>query len=121
MHATYTNGSQSRGGSRVSLEKNTRSMQLKIDYLRRRLRREQRGGTPLSFGPSSDDDSDNSYRPRSKTPPSESFSCDEDHYYRWRSKSPSHRGLGNDSMSRALYQISKSPFTSRIEGGKIPW
>ena len=115
VHITHTNGSQSQGGSHVSLEKNTRSMQLKIDCLRRRLRRKQRGGTPLSFGPSSDDDSDNSYQPRSKTPPSESFSCDEDRHYRRRRESPPHKGLGNDAMGRALNQISKSPFTLRIE------
>ena len=40
--------------------------------------------------------------------------------YEWRSKSLSHKGLGNDVMSRALNQISKSSFTRRIEGGKLP-
>ena len=54
-------------------------------------------------------------------PLSESYSCDEDRYYRWRSKSPPHRGLSNDAMSKALRQISKSPFMHRIEGGKLPW
>ena len=34
-------------------------------------------------------------------------------------KSPSRNGLGNDAMSRVLNQISKSPFTCRIEGGKL--
>ena len=52
--------------------------------------------------------------------PCESFSCDEDCHYRQRSKSPSRRGLGNDAMNRALHQISKSSFTQRIEGGKLP-
>ena len=32
-----------------------------------------------------------------------------------------HKGLGNDAMSRALNQISKSLFTRRIERGKLPW
>ena len=36
-----------------------------------------------------------------------------------RNKSPSRKGLGNDAMSRVLNQISKSPFTCRIEGGKL--
>ena len=54
-------------------------------------------------------------------PLSESYSYDEDRCYRWRSKSPPHRGLSNDAMSKALRQISKSPFTHRIEGGKLPW
>ena len=28
--------------------------------------------------------------------------------------------LGNDAMSKALNQISRSPFTRKIEGGKLP-
>ena len=95
-------------------------MQLEIDRLRRRQRCERRRRTPSDSDPSSDDDGDGSYKPRSRTPPSESFSYDEDHYYKRRSKSPSHEGLGNDTMSRALNQISKSLFTCRVEGGKLP-
>ena len=66
----------SRGGSHLSHEENTRSMQLEINRLRRRLHREQRRETPSSSNPSSEDDNDNSYCPKSKTPPRESFSCD---------------------------------------------
>ncbi|XP_065629003.1 uncharacterized protein LOC136067293 [Quercus suber] len=33
---------------------------------------------------------------------------------------PSHGGVGNDAMSKALNQISRSPFTCRIEGAKLP-
>ena len=90
-------------------------MQLKIDLLRRRLCQERRRGTSSSSSPSFDNDSDNSYRPRSRTPPSESFLCDEDHLYRQRRESSPYKGLGNDAMGRALNQISKSPFTYRIE------
>ena len=118
VHTTYTSRSQSRGGSHVSHEENTRSMQLEIDCLRRRLRSERRRGTPSSSSPSSDDDSDNSYCSRSRIPPNESFSCDQDHHYKQRRKS--HRGLGNDAIGRALNQIFKSPFTRRIESGKLP-
>ena len=74
----------------------------------------------MDSDPSSEDAKDGSYRPRSRTPPSESFSCDEDHHYERRSKRLPHKGLGNDAISRALDQISKSPFTCRIEGGKLP-
>ena len=84
---------------------------MEIDHLRRKLCRRQRRGATSSSKPSSDDDRDNSYRPRSKTPPSESFSCDEDRHYKRRSKSPSRKGLGNDAMSKALNQIYRSPFT----------
>ena len=104
----------------TSHEKNTRSMQLEIDRLRRRLHRERRKGTPSSSGPSSDDDSDNSYCPRSRTPSNESFSCDQDHHYRRRRESLPRQGLGNDTMGKALNQISKSPFTRRNESGKLP-
>ena len=87
MHATHTSRSQSRGGSYISHEENTKSMQLEIDRLRRRLRYEQQRRTPSDSGPSFDDDGDNSYRPRSRTPPSESFLYDEDRHYKQRSKS----------------------------------
>ena len=115
VYTTHTSGSQSQSGSRVSHKENTRSMQLKIDLLRRRLCQERRRGTSSSSSPSFDNDSDNSYRPRSRTPPSESFLCDEDHLYRQRRESSPYKGLGNDAMGRALNQISKSPFTCRIE------
>ena len=96
-------------------------MQLEIDHLRRRLRHEQRKGTPSSSNPCFDDDNDNSYRPRSRTPPSDSFLCNQDRHYRRGKESPSRQGLGNNAMGRALTQISKSPFTRRIESGKLPW
>ena len=48
-------------------------MKLEIDRLHRRLRHERRRRTPLDSDPSSDDDGDGSYRPRSRTPLSESF------------------------------------------------
>ena len=35
-------------------------------------------------------------------------------------KSLPHKGLGNDAMSKALNQISKPPFTHKIEGAKLP-
>ena len=94
-------------------------MQLEIDRLRRRLRHDRRRRTPSVSDPSSNDERDDNYRPWSRTPPSESFSCDEDHIYKSKNRSPSRKGLGNDAMNRALNQISKSPFTRRIEGGKL--
>ena len=77
-------------------------MQLEINRLRRRLCRERRIRTPSDSDPSSDDDRDGSYRPKSRTPPSDFFSYDRDRHYKQRSKSPSCKGLGNDAMSRAL-------------------
>ena len=48
------------------------------------------------------------------------FSHDEEHYWRRKHKSPSPRGLRNDAMSRALDQLSNSPFTHHIEGAILP-
>ena len=110
VNTTHTSRSHSRSGSLVSHGENTKNMQLEIDHLRRKLRRKQRRGTPSNSESHSDDD-DNSYKPRLRIPPSDSFSCDEDRHYRRKSRSPSRRGLGNDAMSRALCQISKSSFT----------
>ena len=95
-------------------------MQLEIDRLHRRLCHERQRRTPSDFDPSSDDDRDGSYRPRSRTSLSESFSYDKDRHYKQRSKSPSRKGTGNDAISRALNQISKSSFTCKIERGKLP-
>ena len=64
---------------------------------------------------------DGSYRRRSRTPPSESFSYDEDYHHRCRNKNSSSKDLRNDAMSRVLYQISRSPFTRKIEGGRLYW
>ena len=82
MHTTHTSRSQSRGGSHISHEYNTRSMQLEIDYVCRRLHRERLRRTPSDSNPSSDDDRDGSYKPRSRTPPSESFLYDEDYHHK---------------------------------------
>ena len=118
VHTTHISRSHSRIGSHVSYGENTRNMQLEINHLWRKLCHKQRRGTPSSSESHSDDD-DGSYRLRTRTPSSESFSCDEDWHHRRRSRSPSYRGLGNDAIGRALCQISKSPFTRRIEGGKL--
>ena len=94
-------------------------MQLEIDHLKRKLCRDRRRRTPTNSNVSSGDEGDGSYKPRSRTPPSESFSCDEDYHHERSNKSPSRKGLGNDAMSKALNQISRSPFTRKIEGGKL--
>ena len=96
-------------------------MQLEIDHLKRRLCHERRRRTPSNFDFSSYNEKDGSYRLRSRTPPSESFSYDKDYHHERRNKNSSSKGLGNDAMSRALNQISISPFTRRIEEGRLPW
>ena len=120
MHTTHTSRSHSRGGSHVFDEENARAMQLEIDHLKRRLCHEQRRRTPSNSKVSFSDERDASYRPKSRTPPSESFSCDEDYHHECRYKSPPRKGLGNDAISRVLNQISRSPFMHRIKWAKLP-
>ena len=115
-----TSRSKSRGGSHISHEATTKSLQLEIDRLKRKLHQERCRGTPSSSDHSSDGNNDSSYRHRSRTPQSESFSYDEEHRGRQGRKSPSRKGLGNDAISRALNQISKLPFTRKVEEGRLP-
>ena len=95
-------------------------MQLEIDRLKRKLRHKWQKRTPSNSDSSIDDEEDRSYRCRSRTPPSKSFSYDEDVHHEHRNRNSSSKGSGNDAMSRVLNQISKSPFTRRIEGGRLP-
>ena len=75
---------------------------------------------PSSSDISSNDDKDGNYRQRSRTPPNETFSYEDEHHHRRKHKGPSGKGLGNDVMSKALDQISKSPFTRKTEGSRLP-
>ena len=121
VHTTHTSKSHSRIGSQVSQRQtSTKATQWEIDSLKKQLRHAQRKRTPSSSNVSSNDEEDASYRQRSRTPPSESFSYDEEHHHRRRYKSPPHKGMGNDVMSKALSQISKSPFIYKIKGTRLP-
>ena len=120
VHIAHTSKSQSWGKSHISYAKNDKDMQREIDELKKELRHAwQRCSSPNSE-PSSEETDGASYRRRSRTPPSESFSYDEEYHHRRRYKSPPRKGLGNDAMNKALSQISKSPFTRNIEGTSLP-
>ncbi|XP_065635354.1 uncharacterized protein LOC136070026 [Quercus suber] len=95
-------------------------MQREIDGLKRKLRHAQRKRPEPSIDLPSDDESDDDYRQRSTTPPSEVFSHKDKRYRRRRRGSPTPKGLGSDAMSRALDQLSKSPFTSCIDEVELP-
>ena len=97
-----------------------KAMQWEIDELKRQLRWAQRKQSPPSSDVSSNDEEDTIYRQRSRTPPSESFSCEEEHLHKRKRRSPSRRGVGTNVMKKALSQISKSPFTRGIEKAKLP-
>ena len=111
VHTTHTNKSRSRGKNHISHEENARNMQKEIDHLKRSLHHEHKRQAPSNFDYSSDDEEDQDYRQRSRTPPSESFLYDEDYCHSHRSNNSSSRGLVNDDMNKALNQVSKSSFT----------
>ena len=100
MHTTHTSKSHSQSGSHISHEENTKAMQLEINFLKRKLCHEWQKRNSSNSNFSSSDEGDGSYRPRSRTPPNESFSCDEDYHRERRTRSSSRKGLGNDVMSR---------------------
>ena len=120
MHTTYTSKSQSLGKSHVSHAKNDRDMQREIDELRRELHHVRRRRSPPSFEPSFEETDGASYRQRSRTLPSETFSYEEERHHRRRYKSPPCKGLGNNAMNKAMSQVSKSPFTRNIEDASLP-
>ena len=120
VHTAHTSKSQSRGKSCIFHAKNNRDMQREIEKLKRELRHARRRRSLPNSKLSSEETDGASYRQWSRTPPRESFSYDEEYQHRCRYKSPPHKGLGNDAMSKALSQISKSPFTRNIEGVSLP-
>ena len=96
-------------------------MQREINHLKKELRYARQRQTPSQFDSFSDDEKDDSYRRRSRTPPNESFLYEKEHHHECRYKIPTHRSLEIDAMSKALNQISKSPFMRKIEGAILPW
>ena len=88
--------------------------------LKKRLRRAQRKQSLPSSDVSSNDEEDTSYRQWSGTPSSESLSWEEEHLHKRRRRSPSGKRVGTNVMKKTLSQISKSPFTRRIEKAKLP-
>ena len=79
VQTTYTSKSQSRGKSHVSHARNERDMQREIDELKKKLRRAWRRRSSPDSEPSSEETDDATYRQRSRTPPSETFSGDEEY------------------------------------------
>ena len=109
-----------RRGHSIHKQADEKAMQREIDDLKKKLHRAQQKRIPSSSDVSSNDEEDASYRQRSGTPRSESFSCEEEHLHKRRRKNPSGRGVGTNVMKKALSQISKSPFTRGIEKAKLP-
>ena len=103
VHTTHTSKSHSRGRSHVSQRKDdNKAMQREIDDLKKKLRRVQRKRSPSNSVVSSNDEEDASYRQRSRTLPSKSFSYDEESHHQRKYNSPPSKGMGNDVISKAL-------------------
>ena len=112
LQTLHTGGSGfRRKGHAVDEQGDEKAMQREIDDLNRQLRRAQRKQSPPNSDVSSNDEEDTIYRQRSRTPPSEFFSCEEENLHKRKCRSPSRKGVGTDVMKKALSQISKSPFT----------
>ena len=121
MHTIHTGESSFRRKGHVPHEQDdNKAMQQEIDDLKKQLRRARQKRSPSSSDISSNDEEDTIYRRRSRTLPSESFSCEEEHLHWRKCKSSSRKGLGTDVMKNVLSQISKSPFTRGIEKAKLP-
>ena len=77
----HTGGSDYRRRSHpVHEHANKKDLQREIDDLKKKLHHAQRKQIPSNSDVSSNDDRDASYRKRSKTPPSESYSCEEEYF-----------------------------------------
>ena len=120
VQTAHTSKSQSRGKSHVSHAKNERDMQREIDELKKKLRCARRRRSSPDSEPSSEETDDATYRRKSRTLPSETFSGDEEYSHKRKNKSLTHKGLGNNSMNEALNQVAKSPFIRMIEGANLP-
>ncbi|XP_065633356.1 uncharacterized protein LOC136069111 [Quercus suber] len=101
------------------LEKN-RDLQREIEKLKRELRHAKRKRAPSYSDEDPDDEPDVTYQHKSRTPASESYTYEEESHCKGQRRNPSHGDVGNDAMSRALNQISRSPFTHRIEEARLP-
>ena len=121
MHNVHTDGSGFRRKGRVAHgQGDEKALQREIDDLKKQLHRAQRKQSLSSSDVSSNDEKDTIYRQRSRTPPSESFSCEKENLHQRKRRSPSRKGVGTDIMKYVLSQISKSPFTWGIEKAKLP-
>ena len=82
VHTIHTGGSGFQRKGHVSHEKyDDKAMQREIDDLKKQLRQAQKKQSPSNSDVSSNDEEDTIYRQRSRTPPSESFSCEEEHLH----------------------------------------
>ena len=107
IHTTHTTRSHSRGKSHVSHVKHDGNLQREIADLKRELRHARRERSPPRSEPSSEESDGTSYRRRSRTPQSETFSYEEEHRHRRRRRSPTSRGWEKWPKTRAFQPASR--------------
>ena len=93
---------------------------VRLIELKKKLRRAWRRRSSPDFKPSSEETNDATYRRRSRTPPSETFSGDKEYSHKHKNKNPTHKGLRNNAMNKALNQVAKSPFHTKDRRCKPP-
>lgn len=120
VHTVRLSQSQSQGGSHLAHAKENRDLQLEVEKLKRELRYAKRKRASSYSEDDLDDEQDVSYQHKSRTPASESYTYEEESHRKQQRRSPSRGDMENDAMNRALNQISKSPFTRRIDGARLP-
>nr|XP_023893170.1 uncharacterized protein LOC112005148 [Quercus suber] len=116
----HTGQSRSHDGSYMSHAQKNRDLQLEVEKLKRELHHAKRKRIPSHYNEESDDKQDPTYQQKLRTPASKSFSYQEEHRREKQPLSSPRGGVGNDAMSKALNQISRSPFTRRIEEARLP-
>ena len=89
-------------------------MQREINDLKKQLRQAKQKQYPSNSNVSSNDEEDTVYRQRSRTPPSESFSC-EDEYFHQISKSPFTRGIEREKLPRRFHQPTFAMYNGRTD------
>ena len=120
MHTARDDQNQSHGESHMSHAEKNKDMQKEIDRLKRELRHAKRKRSPSCSDEDFEVEQDVGYKQKHRTPVSESFTYEEMRHGERNPQNPLPRGAGNDAMSKALDQISRSPFTRNIEGAKLP-
>nr|XP_023918351.1 uncharacterized protein LOC112029899 [Quercus suber] len=93
----------------MSHAENNKKMQLEIDQLKRELHHAKRKRTSSYSNDNSDDEQDITYKRRSRTPVSESFSYEEEHYRKRLELIKVDRGV-----QRLVYYVSKSLHEAEI-------
>ena len=91
-------------------------MQREIDDLKKQLHQAKKKQYPSNSDVSSNDEKDTVYKQRSRTPQSESFSCEDEYFHQRKLRSPSHKGVGTDVMKGSEPNLEITLYTGNRKG-----